>query len=268
MPYVFKHDDDYSSIATKVRPRFHSSDLALMLRRMIEAARIISHVCYRTTNTEDFTHWSLKISGDTFEARQQSEWLDQDCWNSSLPTNRLPLRSNHVGCRDATQPETLSCARLLAVMMMHTSAIARMAICNESDILQFRMYLLSELFELISKLLLKTRHMKIGERDRATLKENLATIYTLAGYEPCVLYMWPMKPVDDLDVHLIHCNVVLKWLQKHNYIIDFEVTHEVYEQMSLYPRLAVIEDVIAIGQGWAHCLLQRLDANPHLLYWE
>ena len=77
------------------------------------------------------------------------------------------------------QLEPLSYARLFALVMIHAQFIATIAKCNKKGMSGFYTHLSLEVFEQTAKLVQKIKNSKIDEKGRATLKENLSTIYAL-----------------------------------------------------------------------------------------
>lgn len=77
------------------------------------------------------------------------------------------------------QLEPLSYARLFAVVMIHAQILAEIAKCNKTEMSDFYTHVCLEFFEQTAKLLQKIKNSKVDEKDRATLKENLSTIYAL-----------------------------------------------------------------------------------------
>ena len=79
----------------------------------------------------------------------------------------------------AGQLEPLSYARLFTVVMIHAHVIAEITKCNNSEMSGFYTHVSLEFFEQTAKLIQKIKKLRVDEKDRATLRDNLSTIYAL-----------------------------------------------------------------------------------------
>ena len=153
-----------------------------MFRRLEKAARIVVKACQQGGGALELRILRANGTTDAINARTcfpcQCGHPSQDrFWPSDRfqPDQRSTLNIPGYG----GQLEPLSYARLFAAVMIHAHSIAEIAFCKRSDMSGFYTHVSLEFFEQTAKLLQKMKTLKLDEKDRATLKENLSTIHAL-----------------------------------------------------------------------------------------
>ena len=147
-----------------------------MFRSIEEAARLIVSACQQG---ED----ALELDISSVDGKINAIDFPWPYGNPGQDPFQLQGRSTFNMPGYTGQLEPLSYARLFAVVMIHADIIAQITACCRWEMAGFYTHVSLEFFEETANLLQKIKKLKVDEKDRATLRGNLATIYALTEWK-------------------------------------------------------------------------------------
>ncbi|KAG7005212.1 hypothetical protein G7Y79_00021g050790 [Physcia stellaris] len=140
----------------------------------------------------------------------------------------------------AGQLEPLSYARLFTVVMIHAHVIAEITKCNNSEMSGFYTHVSLEFFEQTAKLIQKIKKLRVDEKDRATLRDNLSTIYALTELNFRLRGLYCREPYGRYEERKLENFDQLDSVQKHGH-------GKSLSQWAEAERSSILHD-----QRWAH----------------